>query len=79
MWVLILVLGVAGLYNTEAMQSFSKHRGNVDRPASERMLATSVVTHSKAASKARRARASAQITDGQRCIGWQSRRALEQP
>ena len=28
MWVLILVLGVAGLYNTEAMQSFSKHSNN---------------------------------------------------
>ena len=28
MWVLILVFGVAGLCNTEAMQSFSKHSNN---------------------------------------------------
>ena len=28
MWVLILVFGVAGLSNTEAMQSFSKHSNN---------------------------------------------------
>jgi hypothetical protein len=28
MWVLILVFGVAGLYNTEAIQSFSKHSNN---------------------------------------------------
>ena len=28
MWVLILVFGVAGLYSTDAMQSFSEHSNN---------------------------------------------------